>query len=181
VTEAPRVRLADRQRSLRLDGRRLAREVEEVLRRVRFPGDLSLVLVDDREMGRLHGAFSGDPTPTDVLAFPFGGPNGGPGVGKNGGPGSARPLPRRRRGGGILPPGSGFPAGEVVLSVETAVREARARDLRPRTEVLLYAVHGILHLMGEDDHDPVKARRMDRRTLRLLGLLGYRHRIGRRV
>jgi len=149
-----RVHLADRQGSLRLDGRRLAREVEEVLRRVAFPGDLSLVLVDDREMGRLHGAFSGDPTPTDVLAFPLGGP---------------------------VPAGSGFPAGEVVLSVETAVREAKARGLRPRTEVLLYAVHGILHLMGEDDHDPVKARRMDRRTLRLLGILGYRHRIGRRV
>jgi probable rRNA maturation factor len=153
VSPPPRVLLADRQRSLRLDGRRLAREVGEVLRRVRFPGDLSLVLVDDREMGRLHGAFSGDPTPTDVLAFPF----------------------------DIPPPGSGFPAGEVVLSVETAVREAKSRRLRPRTEVLLYAVHGILHLQGEDDHDPVKARRMDRRTLRLLGILGYRHRIGRRV
>ena len=147
---ARRVLLSDRQRSLRLDGGRLAREVSEVLRRVRFPGDLSLVLVDDREMGRLHGEFSGDPSPTDVLAFPF---DGGP----------------------------GFPAGEVVLSVETAVREARARGLRPRTEVLLYAVHGVLHLVGEDDHDPVKARRMDRRTLRLLGSLGYRHRIGRRA
>jgi probable rRNA maturation factor len=151
VKAAPRALVADRQRSLRLDGRRLAREVGEVLRRVRFPGDLSLVLVDDREMGRLHGTFSGDPAPTDVLAFPLGGP-----------------------------PGTGAPAGEVVLSVETAVREARARGLRPRTEVLLYAVHGILHLCGEDDHDPAKARRMDRRTLALLRALGYRHRIGGR-
>ncbi len=148
----PRVLLSDRQGSLRLD--RLRREVEEVLRRVRFPGDLSLVLVDDREMGRLHGAFSGDPSPTDVLAFPLAGP---------------------------APPGSGFPSGEVVLSVETAVREAGARGLRPRAEVLLYAGHGILHLRGEDDHDPAAARRMDRRTRYLLGVLGYRHRIGRRV
>lgn len=154
MNRPPRVLLADRQRSLRLDGRRLAREAGEVLRRVRFPGDLSLVLVDDREMGRLHAAFSGDPAPTDVLAFPLGGPRA---------------------------PGADFPAGEVVVSVETAVREARARGLRPRTEVLLYAVHGILHLRGEDDHDPVRARRMDRRTLHLLRILGYRHRIGRRV
>ena len=103
-------------------------------------------------MGRLHGRFSGDPAPTDVLAFP---------------------LP--------LPPGApaDAPAGEVVLSVETAVREARARGLRPRGEVLLYAVHGILHLCGEDDHDPAKARRMDRRTLRLLAALGVRHTIDR--
>jgi probable rRNA maturation factor len=150
---APRALVSDRQRSLRLDARRLAREVGEVLRRLRFPGDLSLSLVDDREMARLHGEFSGDPTPTDVLAFPLEGPG---------------------------PAGPGVPAAEVVLSVETAVREARARGLRPRTEVLLYAVHGILHLRGEDDHDPVRARRMDRRTLALLRSLGYRHRIGRR-
>jgi probable rRNA maturation factor len=144
----------DRQRSLRLDGRRLAREAEEVLRQVGFPGDLSLVLVDDGEMGRLHGRFSGDPAPTDVLAFALDGP---------------------------AVPGTDFPVAEVVVSVETAVREARARGLRPRTEVLLYAVHGVLHLCGEDDHDPVRARRMDRRTLRLLRILGYRHRIGRRT
>jgi probable rRNA maturation factor len=154
ATRGPRALLADRQRSLRLDRRRLEREVGSVLRSVRFPGDLSLSLVDDREMARLHGEFSGDPTPTDVLAFPLEGPG---------------------------PAGAGFPAGEVVVSVETAVREARARGLRPRTEVLLYAVHGILHLRGEDDHDPVRARRMDRRTLALLRGLGYRHRIGRRT
>jgi probable rRNA maturation factor len=127
--------------------------VSAVLRRVRFPGDLGLVLVDDREMGRIHGQFSGDPSPTDVLAFPLAAP------------GAAE---------------AGAPAGEVVLSVETAVREARARGLRPRNEVLLYAVHGILHLCGEDDHDPVRARRMDRRTLALLRGLGVRHRIDRR-
>ena len=151
---APRALLSDRQRSLRLDPRRLVREMEAVLLRARFPGDLSLSLVDDREMGRLHGRFSGDPAPTDVLAFPLPGP---------------------------VPGGPPAPAGEVVVSVETAVREARARGLRPRVEVLLYAVHGVLHLLGEDDHDPVKARRMDRRTLALLRALGYRHRIGRRT
>lgn len=148
----PRCLVSDRQRALRLDPRRLAREVGEVLRLVGFPGDLSLCLVGDREMRRLHARFSGDDTPTDVLAFALEGP--------------AAAVP-------------GAPAAEVVVSVETAVREARARGLRPRTEVLLYAVHGILHLRGEDDHDPVRARRMDRRTLRLLRALGYRHRIGR--
>lgn len=146
------VLVSDRQRSLRIDGGRLSRDLAGVLRRLRWKGGLSVSLVDDREMGVLHGRFSGDPSATDVLAFP---------------------LP--------LPPGApaGAPAGEVVLSVETAVREARARSLRPRGEVLLYAVHGILHLCGEDDHDPVKARRMDRRTLSLLRALGVRHSIER--
>ena len=150
---APRALVSDRQRSLRLDARRLAREMGEVLRRVRFPGDLSLSLVDDAEMRRLHALHSGEDSATDVLAFALDGPRAGV---------------------------ADFPAAEVVVSTETAVREAGARGLRPRTEVLLYAVHGILHLRGEDDHDPVRARRMDRRTLALLRGLGYRHRIGRR-
>ena len=77
-------------------------------------------------------ALDAEPGEVDVLAFPLEGPR---------------------------VPGESFPAAEVVVSVETAVREARARRLRPRTEVLLYAVHGILHLRGEDDHDPVRARR----------------------
>jgi probable rRNA maturation factor len=150
VTAAPACRIADRQRSLRLGLPRLAREMGEVLRRVGFPGELSLALVDDEEMGELHGRFSGDPSATDVLAFPLDGA------------------------------AVGGPAGEVVLSVETAVREARARGLSPRGEVLLYAVHGVLHLRGYDDHDPADARRMDRRTLALLRALGVRHRIGGR-
>lgn len=152
MRRAPRVLVSDRQRALRLDRRRLARDLGSVLRRVRFPGALSLSLVGDREMRRLHARYSGDDTPTDVLAFPL-------------------PAPRGA--------GDAAPAGEVVVSVETAVREARARRLRPRGEVLLYAVHGILHLCGEDDHDPARARRMDRRTLRLLGGLGVRHSIER--
>jgi len=144
----PRVAVSDRQRSLRLGSRRLAADLRRVLREVRWPGDLSLSLVEDREMRRLHRVHSGEDTPTDVIAFPLRVPG----------------LP---------------PLGEVVVSVETAVREARRRGLRSRGEVLLYAVHGVLHLCGEDDHDPVRAVRMDRRTLSLLGRLGYRHRIGR--
>jgi probable rRNA maturation factor len=146
------VHVSDRQRSLRLDRRRLARDAAEVLRRTGFPGDLSLSLVDDREMGRIHAAFSKDPSPTDVLAFPLEGPRAA---------------------------GADFPAAEVVVSVETALREARARRILPRAEVLLYVVHGVLHLLGEDDHDPVRASRMDRKTLRLLRILGYRNRIER--
>jgi probable rRNA maturation factor len=146
------VHVSDRQRSLRLDRRRLARDAAEVLRRTGFPGDLSLSLVDDREMGRIHAAFSKDPSPTDVLAFPLEGPR---------------------------VAGADFPAAEVVVSVETALREARARGIPPRAEVLLYVVHGVLHLLGEDDHDPVRAAVMDRKTLRLLRILGYRNRIER--
>lgn len=63
--------------------------------------------------------------------------------------------------------------GEVVISADTARREAARRGHPAYDEVVLYAVHGVLHLLGHDDHDPVARRRMrraERRTLAELGL-----------
>lgn len=42
--------------------------------------------------------------------------------------------------------------GEVVVSTDTAAREAKARGLSLEEEVLRYVVHGTLHLLGYDDH-----------------------------
>jgi len=61
----------------------------------------------------------------------------------------------------------------VVASAETAQREGRARAIDPRDELLLYVVHGVLHLLGFDDHAPGDRRRMraaERRALRAAGI-----------
>ena len=50
--------------------------------------------------------------------------------------------------------------GEVLVSAETARREAAARGHPAYDELLLYAVHGVLHLVGHDDHEPADRRRM---------------------
>lgn len=42
--------------------------------------------------------------------------------------------------------------GEVVVSVETALREADDRERVFQDELLLYVTHGILHLTGMEDH-----------------------------
>lgn len=47
--------------------------------------------------------------------------------------------------------------GEVVVSTETAVKEAKSRGIAPMAEVLLYTVHGILHLLGYADSTPEAA------------------------
>lgn len=41
--------------------------------------------------------------------------------------------------------------GELVISTETAIREARNYDWNPLDELRLYLVHGLLHLCGYDD------------------------------
>lgn len=53
-----------------------------------------------------------------------------------------------------------FLHGEVVLSAETALREARRHRLPVAEEVARYAVHGLLHLAGWDDSDRDAASEM---------------------
>jgi probable rRNA maturation factor len=65
------------------------------------------------------------------------------------------------------------PAGEIVVCVPCAYREARSRGIEPLAEVVLYVVHGTLHLLGEDDGTVPRARRMRRLELGILADLGY--------
>ena len=61
---------------------------------------------------------------------------------------------------------------EVVISAETAVREAPKHCSCPSDELLLYMVHGILHLCGYDDHTAEAARLMRARQRKLLQEMG---------
>ncbi|HEX5136954.1 MAG TPA: rRNA maturation RNase YbeY [Planctomycetota bacterium] len=66
-----------------------------------------------------------------------------------------------------------FPHGEIVASGETARREAEARGIPPLHELLLYVVHGSLHLAGYRDgkaKDRARMRRAERRVLASLGV-----------
>lgn len=53
-----------------------------------------------------------------------------------------------------------FQHGEIVISAETARREARQRGLPLSAEVARYAVHGLLHLAGWSDADRAAASAM---------------------
>jgi probable rRNA maturation factor len=66
-----------------------------------------------------------------------------------------------------------FPHGEIVVSGDTARREALARGIDPRHELLLYVVHGALHLAGYGDKGRSEQGRMraaERRALSALGV-----------
>jgi probable rRNA maturation factor len=50
--------------------------------------------------------------------------------------------------------------GEIVVSAETAIRSAPQYKLTPGDELLLYVVHGALHLVGYDDSTAKKRAKM---------------------
>jgi probable rRNA maturation factor len=104
-------------------------------------GAVSIAFVGDAEIRKLHLDFLGKDQATDVLSFPL-----------------AEPAEA----------GPGRLAGEVVVSVDTARREAARRGRRLEDELALYAVHGVLHLVGYDDREPAARRRMRRAERRYL-------------
>lgn len=64
--------------------------------------------------------------------------------------------------------------GEVVLSVETARREAARLGSTMEEELALYFVHGVLHLLGYDDREEEERKKMIAAEKRVLSRVGIR-------
>lgn len=107
-------------------------------------GCLSVAVVNDVRMMKLHHQFSGEVGTTDVLTFDL-----------REAPSSTNQL-----------------EGEIVVCFDEAQRQARSHGHTARDEALLYVVHGMLHLMGYDDHDPAAAARMHQREDQILTTIG---------
>jgi probable rRNA maturation factor len=140
--------VVDRQRRVKLAKGWLAMVMRRALQAEGVSeAEVTVLLVDDRRIAKLHDEWMGDPTPTDVITFDLSDPAGTPG-------------------------GDGVLRGDIVVSTETAVRMAKAVSWTPRLETAYYVIHGILHLTGHDDLAPGPRRAMRRRERTLLESLG---------
>ncbi len=63
--------------------------------------------------------------------------------------------------------------GEIVVSVETAVDTAVKENVDVEGEIVLYVVHGMLHLMGYRDGNRKDAEIMHNKESSILKSLGY--------
>ena len=64
--------------------------------------------------------------------------------------------------------GTGGICADIIVSTDTALRNARIFKTLPIYEVCLYVVHGILHILGYDDLTPRQRRIMDNKARRIL-------------
>lgn len=138
--------------------RRLGRAIAAAAGSAGAPGTASvgLLLTDDAELADLNREHMGHHGPTDVLSFPLL----PPAVFDR--PGSP-PSPREARS-FALPPGVRTSLGDIAVSVERAVAQARegrgGHDARTAwdtaQELLLLVTHGTLHLCGWDHADPAE-------------------------
>lgn len=108
--------------------------------------ELSISLVGDRAIRRLNRTWRKKDKATDVLSFPAGElPKGTPG-------------PRQ--------------LGDVVISLDTAKRQAKEYQRTLEQEVARYLAHGLLHLLGYDHETARDARKMAAQEEKLLGASG---------
>jgi probable rRNA maturation factor len=105
----------------------------------RVRGEVTVVLTGDSDIRALNRDFRGKDRPTDVLSFDIGD--------------------------GLA---AGEPFGDIVISVETARRQAREYDAPVVTELQRLLVHGALHLCGYDHQEKREAARMRGLTRKLL-------------
>ncbi|MBI5605923.1 MAG: pyridoxine 5'-phosphate synthase [Deltaproteobacteria bacterium] len=102
-------------------------------------GEVSLLFVEDREMARYNRKYLDRKGPTNVLAFPM----------KE----------------GLYPEVSPLLWGDVVISTETALREAGEAGISLADRIRFLLIHGLLHLMGYDhEGSRYEARRMEAKT-----------------
>jgi probable rRNA maturation factor len=103
---------------------------------------LGLLITDDRSMAVLNGEWRQQEGPTDVLAFAA----------------QEAPLPP----GALAELGEAEPLelGDIVISLETAARQARDHNHDLERELRFLASHGLLHLLGWDHPDAASLERM---------------------
>lgn len=143
--------ISNRQRAVPVNTRRLETVARAALAAEGVTAaELSIVVVNDRRIAAIHEQWLDDPTPTDVITFDLGMP--------------------------------GDPAlrGDIVMSAETAAREARRladgrKGWTPHLELAYYLVHGILHLTGHDDRAVDDRRRMRSRERIVMKAAGLPH------
>ncbi len=107
-------------------------------------GELSIVIVDDAQIRQLNHQYFQRNRPTNVISFPQQGFDTHP----------AHPL-----------------LGDVVISIETAQRQAQRRGGELEEEIIILLIHGILHLLGYDHEGSlVERKRMEAKEQELWAL-----------
>ena len=132
----------------------------EVKARVPKRASLCITLTNDQEVHALNRDYRGVDRPTDVLSFAL-----------------------QEGDDWILPPDAEHDLGDVVISVETAKKQAQ-RGVLPRLqetlgdrkwgiseEIYFLMLHGVLHLLGYDHVEELEAEEMEALEARLLPCL----------
>ena len=137
----------DRQSRFKLSTEQIRKTAQTLLNALDSPdGELSVLLLDDTEIADLNYQYLNRQGATNVIAFPM----------TEGAFGDINPD--------LL--------GDVVISMDTAAREADILETTLETRFKELLIHGILHLFGYDhETDKAEAREMDNKSEELFEMI----------
>lgn len=128
----------DRQTAIDIDLSRAERSLGAILKALGEENrEISLIFVDDAGITDINREYLGRNYPTNVIAFSM----------NEGAFGNINPT--------LL--------GDIVISTETALRDAQAGDLPFEDEIDYLMIHGTLHLLGYDHEQPAEAEAMGKK------------------
>ena len=141
------VLIDNRQSRHKISPKKINQAVQVILSALDFPdGEISILLVDDPQIATLNQQYLDRQGPTNVIAFAM----------------------REGDFSHIAP----HLLGDVVISMDTAAREAQEADLSRERRFNELLIHGILHLFGYEHEDSEKeARRMEEKSRELLEMI----------
>jgi probable rRNA maturation factor len=169
--------LQSRQRLRRVDLRWLRRLAHSLLHET-WPDssfDLAIHVVAAPEITRLNETFLHHKGPTDVITFDYVERAGQASRRRPSEPAVSARLDRRDACPTLL-------HGEIFVCVDEAVSQGRRFHATWQSELVRYVVHGVLHLLGYDDHRSRPRRKMKRAEDALVRKLGHQfdfRRLGR--
>lgn len=141
------VQIGNRQDKHRISKKQIHQTASVILNALDYPdAELSILIVDDQQIAQLNHQYLNREGPTNVIAF------------------SMRQGPFSDIAPNLL--------GDVVISIDTAQREAQSAGISMQDRFDQLLIHGTLHLLGYDhEHSAAEARKMEEKTKELLQLL----------
>jgi probable rRNA maturation factor len=127
-----------------IDKNRVKKLISSILKVEKKNAELNLVFTDNKKIKKINKTFLGHNFVTDVISFGYNNVS----------------LENNI-------------SGEIIISVEMAVKLAQKLKCTIEGEIALYLVHGLLHLLGYNDKLKKDARKMHQREKELLSMYGY--------
>lgn len=129
------------QKSMRVPGKKIRELIAfvEKSEKVRFD-EVDIAIVSGQKMAWCNRTYLGHAGQTDVISFDL----------------------------TNTPPDPKHLVAELIVCSDVAIREAKKRKLAASNELLLYILHGLLHVIGYDDQTPADRKIMHKRQDHLL-------------
>ena len=142
------ITLKDHQKKVRLNSPQILTVIRAILRHENVNAAiLSIVFVSHQKIRALNKKYLKRNYVTDVLAFDL----------------KDNEFPKQM---------SKTLTGDIIISTDAALKNVNTFQTTLSQELVLYIVHGILHLLGYDDHKPADVKRMRRKEQDILKSLG---------